>query len=219
MNRLLISALGLVVLSGVAAASQTFTYSTASDNASLPLNASITFSESAGVLTVTLSNLLDNGLTNASDFKAANQALSGFFFSISGMPSPGLGTVSGSGNFIDINSSAAGGVSDLGNNSMGWGSSVSGSQIRIDDLVSGQSPKNTLIGGSYGTTTQFGSANSSLTGNHNPFAEGTATWTINVSGLTSTSLSVALPSNSAPTLVSSTRQTLPAPRLSRSRLD
>jgi hypothetical protein len=72
-----------------------------------------------------------------------------------------------------------------------WGfsdSSSSGSTtFHITDLSGGQSPAQTIIGGTVGeSASDYTNAGPSLTGNHNPFLQGEETFVFNIAGVMDT---------------------------------
>ncbi len=142
--------------------------------------ATANFTVGSGFVTVTLSNDLTNP-------KSAGQLLSGLGFTLSSGQTPGtLGPTSANLRRVDKGGSFA----DLGPSATGWA---------LDDTfpngfllcvlctnLGGSGPSHLLIGGPASTGT-YVSANGSIAGNkpHNPFTAGTATFLINVPGLSS----------------------------------
>ncbi|HLW82291.1 MAG TPA: hypothetical protein VKS20_09650 [Candidatus Acidoferrales bacterium] len=127
---------------------------------------------SAGTLTVTVTNTEANPTTVA-------QLISDLSFNVSGMT--GASLTSSSSTEVSISS---GGVASLGaTGSTGWTLSSSGPTLTLTAPLPGQ-----LIIGPGGVS-GYTNANGSIAGNkpHNPFLNGSATFTLSVTGLTSVS--------------------------------
>lgn len=146
------------------------------------VNAQASFSTGAGFVTVTLTNLL-------ADPKSAGQLLNGVSFTLSEGETTGtLGSTS-----ADIRSVASGGAfTDFGPASTGWALAQNLNSglllcVLCTDLGA-VGPKHLLIG-SPATDNNYDSANASIAGNrpHNPFTAGTATFLVNVPGVTALS--------------------------------
>jgi len=146
-----------------------------------PVDAEAIVTTGNGTVTVQLFDLL-----TAAQMHDAGQLLSDFFFTLPGT----FATVSNtnentpSGTLFDINGSTP--TATIGK----WGfsdSSSSGSTtFHIDDLNNGNSPTQTIIGGTVGeSSSHYTNANPSLTGNHNPFVQGEETFVLNIAGVTS----------------------------------
>jgi len=140
--------------------------------------ASANFTVGNGFVTATLANGL-------ADPKSAGQLLSGLAFTFaSGLTGGTLGSTS-----ANLRQVASGGsFVDLGPSSTGWAldNAFNGGLflcVLCTDL-GGTGPKRLLIGDPAASGT-YQSANSSIAGNkpHNPFTQGTATFLINVPGL------------------------------------
>jgi len=171
--------LPLLVLAVVAHANS-FTFQTAAgatESGGNAVNASANVTTGAGTVTITLFNLLVNPTTVA-------QNISDFSFSLSGTTSLGsLGANSGQ----EVNV-ASNGTFTLGSTvATGWiFSSPSSGSYLLDVLAGGGAgPKHTIIGAP-GVGGTYSNANGSIAGNdpHNPFLNQTATFTLNITGVT-----------------------------------
>jgi len=181
MLRTKIFGIGLPALAlALTAHAGTFTFETAAgatESGGNPVDGKAIVTTSAGTVTVQLFNLLVNPTTVA-------QNLSDFAFSLSG--STTLGSLaSSSGQSVTI---AAGGVATTGASiATGWiFSSPSAGSYLLDDLGAGGSgPGHTIIGAP-GAGGVYTNANSSIAGNgpHNPFLNQSATFTLNITGVT-----------------------------------
>jgi len=124
-----------------------------------------------GTITVTLNNLEANP-------HDATQVLSGFFFSLSSVPTTALNTTSTpSGSLIGISDTLV--VTTDPGPVASWTLTSSGATIHLDSLPS--AADQTIIGPG-----PYTNANGSIAGNngHNPFLNGTATFTLTVGGVT-----------------------------------
>jgi hypothetical protein len=141
-----------------------------------PVSAKATFTTSAGQIIVLLENL-------QADPKSAVQCLSGITFTVStGQNSGTLASSSGTERTI----AGDGTYTDGGSAAIGWALSTVGSSLKLDLLSTGTAPTHTIIGPPDGSN-QYGNANSSLKGTHNPFIAQSGTFTINVPGVTAAS--------------------------------
>ena len=144
-----------------------------------PVNASATITTGAGTVTIVLADLLANP-------KDVAQLISDFQFVLSGGQTTGT-LASSMGQEITV---AGDGTFTLGGTvSTGWGlNSGVGGGIQIDALGFPIAPQHLIIGppGAGGT---YSNANGSIAGNkpHNPFLNNTATFVIDVAGVTSDS--------------------------------
>ena len=122
-----------------------------------------------GLVTVTLNNL-QTGIF------AADQLLSDFFFTLSSAPGVPLNTTSTpTGSLVSV---ASGGVVTSSNATItGWALTSSGGTIHLDSLADG--PSQTIIG------SVSNAPNASITGNHNPYLNGSATFSFTIAGVTS----------------------------------
>jgi hypothetical protein len=122
-----------------------------------------------GLVTVTLNNL-QTGIF------AADQLLSDFFFTLSSAPGVPLNTTSTpTGSLVTV---ASGGVVTSSNATItGWALTSSGGTIHLDSLADG--PSQTIIG------SVSNAPNASITGNHNPYLNGSATFSFTIAGVTS----------------------------------
>jgi hypothetical protein len=141
-----------------------------------PVDAKAVLTTSAGVLTITLTNLE----VNQTD---AGQLVSDLHFTVSGSDTlNGAALNSSSGQELTV---AGNGSFTLGSTvSTGWGSSFSGSSGVLDGLSGTETPKHEIIGAP-GTGGTYSNANGSIAGNkaHNPFLNQTATFTIDGSNI------------------------------------
>jgi hypothetical protein len=142
------------------------------------VSASADFTVSAGQIVVTISNTL------ASSISADNQTINGITFDITPTGGSVTGNTTGTGTYINI----AGDGTFSTVSSEPWGSNSTVKKgvetIEISSLLAsngGGSP--TIIN----TQANYSSGNGSITnGNHDPFIQGSATFTIPVSGLLGT---------------------------------
>jgi hypothetical protein len=168
------------VASTASATSVSFvTPTTATDSAKEPVNAKVTFTTSANTVTIVLQNLQLNE-------KSVGQNLSSLLFTIDGGQK--TGTVSSSaGVERTVNSDNTFVVGS--STSAGWVLSTSGSGLLLNVLAgTGHAgPAHTILGPPTGST--YSNANSSIAGNkpHNPFLGLSATFTLNVPGVTANS--------------------------------
>lgn len=172
----------LVVLSSslATAGMVTFTTPSGSTQGGNPVNASAAFTTGLNSVTIDLSNLL-----TATQMNDVGQNLSDLSFTLSGTFGSGLvgdGNRTYSGTLIDVASD--GSVSPGTGTYTGWDFSNSGSTFLLEDLGSPAGPAQTIIGGAGATT--YPNANGSIAGNdpHNPFLQGTAHFTLNITGVT-----------------------------------
>lgn len=157
----------------------------ATDTAGAPVAAMAVVTTGSGVVTVTLSNLLGTG--SFASITDAGQLLSDFTFSLSNAP----GAVkyptnnSGTGQLIMVGSGGVPG-SPTSTTSLGWGLSTSSNNISLEGLGGTNTPKNLLLGVAC-TNGDYCNGNGSIANNpgHNPFALNGATFTIDASGVTS----------------------------------
>jgi len=178
----LICAVAVVSFAGAALAnSYTFTTPGGSvDSAGDPVNASASFTTGNGTLSISLSNLLVNQ-------KDVGQNISDLFFTLSSNSTSG--TIGTDGPDPLVNVDASGNASSGGTGAAGWNltfNAVTG--FHLDGLNGATStPAHTILGapGPGGT---YSNANGSIAGNspHNPFINQTATWTLNIAGVSST---------------------------------
>jgi hypothetical protein len=144
-----------------------------------PVNASATFTTGSGTLQVTLTDLLANP-------KDVGQLISDLDFTLSGGQTTGA-IGSSSGTKITVNT---GGTTTLGSTgSTGWGLNNNvGGGLQLTPLGFPAGPAGLIIGppGAGGVYT---AANGSIAGNpaHNPFLNQTATFTLNIAGVTADS--------------------------------
>jgi hypothetical protein len=160
-----------------AAVSITFDASgTGSDGA---LSARAAFTTSAGLLSVTITNLL-----NPDVIRSAGQTVSDLVFTLSNAPGT-LGSTTASGQLANI--SGSGGVTSVAGSPTRWlgaggqgNFSITGNTITLEAIGGGQPSQLLLPSG-----TSFPNANASITGGQfNPFVVGPETFTLNLSGVT-----------------------------------
>jgi PEP-CTERM motif len=140
-----------------------------------PVSASATVDTSTNSVAVTLNDLLVNPAN-------AGQLLSDFAFTLSSTPTAALGsTATPTGSLIDI--SGFGVVTANLGSIASWGLTSSGPAIHLNSLAGGATQ--TIIGPA-GPGGVYDNANGSIAGNpgHNPFLNGTATFTFAVAGVT-----------------------------------
>lgn len=157
-----------------------FTFQTAAgatESGGNPVSASANITTANGTMTITLNNLLVNPTTVA-------QNLSDFSFVLSGTTSLGsLGTNTGQEITVAANGTATTGSTVA----TGWiFSSPSAGTYLLDALgAGGAGPEHTILGAP-GAGGIYTNANGSIAGNdpHNPFLNQSATFTLNISGVT-----------------------------------
>jgi len=172
-----LGALACGVAMQVNAASDTFITPSGSMAGGQPVDASVLFTTGAGTVTITLNNLEANP-------RSASQTLSDLFFTLSDGATTGT-LASSSGQELTINPTTR--AFTLGSTvSTGWGlnTGVMGG-LQLDLLSTSTPPKHTIIGPP-DMTGLYSNANSSLLGNHNPFLNQTASFTVDISGVTPT---------------------------------
>lgn len=179
---------GVACLStSVPAAASIMTFSTPTGSVdpqhSNPVKATVTFNTSASGILVTLTNLLNDPL-------AVNQALSGLTFELASVPT--TGTLTSSSALIRDIDDKQGVYTDLGVQDTGWKldtshATTTGFQLCVLCTSLGAlGPSHLLIGGPRASTNKYSSANGSIktAAPHNPFDAVTATFSIQVAGLT-----------------------------------
>lgn len=167
-----------LLISAFAVTSQanSFTFITptgSTDTSGDPVSAEATFTTGSGTVSITLSDLLVNP-------KDVGQLISDLFFTLSNGVVTTATLASSSGQQITVNS---GGSFTLGPTaSTGWGLNTT-SGLQLDDL--GFAGPAMLIIGPPGTT-GYSNANPSIAGNgpHNPFENDSATFVVDVTGVT-----------------------------------
>jgi hypothetical protein len=163
----------------MAAHAGSFTFDTtagATESGGNAVDASAAITTGAGTVTITLSNLFVNPLTVAQNLSDFSFVLSG-----TGFGSGSLGSSSGQ----EVTVAGDGSFTTGSSVSTGWLlSSPAAGSYKLDDLNGGAGPTHTIIGapGAGGYT----NANNSITGNgpHNPFLNQSATFTLNITGVT-----------------------------------
>lgn len=146
-----------------------------------PVSASTTITTSLNTVTIDLNNLL-----TAAQMLNASQLVSDIFFTLSGTFTTGLvsntNEATPTGTLIDV---GANGVVTSNAGSVGkWGFSNVLNVFHLDDLNGGQSPAQTIIGGTAGSFTAYSNANSSITGgSHSPFLQGTEHFVLTIAGV------------------------------------
>ena len=166
------------VVSPVRAGSITYTTTTGATTPGGPVRDLVTFTTSAGALTITLQNLQANP-------KDISQALSGLSFTMGNGSLTGAKLSTSSGQEITI---AKGGTFTLGPTvSTGWAISTSsnGTTETLSVIGTAIAPKHLIIG-LHGIGGTYSNANGTIAGhkNNNPFLNQLATFTINAPGIT-----------------------------------
>jgi hypothetical protein len=145
-----------------------------------PVNASATFTTAANLITVQLTNLLANP-------RAVSQAISDVFFTAGGLTT-GAGLYSPTASYISI---ADGGTFASASFTDQWRLSSSGGTYHLATIdCSGCTGPAGLIIGPPGAGGTYSNANGSIARNrpHNPFANQTATFSLAVTGATSSTV-------------------------------
>jgi hypothetical protein len=158
------------------AGTATFSTPSGSTAGGLPVDASATFTTSAGTLDITIFNNLANPTSII-------QNVSDLFFSLSGVTSGTLASSSGNEIFVAADGTTSNGGSGV---STGWVLSISGGVFHLDGLnTAADVPAHTIIGAPDGSGV-YSNANNSITGNgpHNPFLESGATFEITDAAIT-----------------------------------
>jgi hypothetical protein len=171
-------ALALTLLSGIgsspARASQTFSFQ-GNNNVANPVDATAVFTITAGQVVVTITN----NLTTLNGF-ADNQTINGVNFTLSTSISSVTGNLTANpGTFININNS---GTVTPASPGLPWGSKNTGSNVEISSLLAGNGAGGapTIIW----TAANYSGANNSIKNeSHNPWLQGSATFTVLISGL------------------------------------
>ena len=139
-----------------------------------PLDATATFTTSAGLITLVLTNLQPTS--------SASQLLADIFFTASGVTDTGAGSFQPSGSYINVASctptgNCTGARSAAGAQNLPWTLTAAGSDFHLNGL--GHAGAAGLI---IGPATN---ANASINGSvHNPYLDGTATFLLALSGVT-----------------------------------
>ena len=177
-----------VAVTGTAARASTITFNTPSGatTGGGPVNDTATLTTGAGTVSVSLTNLQANPTDVA-------QLLSDLFFTLNGGNTAGgtLGTTNAS--FINV--AGNGTTTPAGSGATGWtldtsGGSANGGTLHLCVICGGGAgPANLIIGPPNGSGI-YANANGSIAGNgpHNPFINQTATFTVNVPGVTANTL-------------------------------
>ncbi len=175
---LAVALLASMVVPGTASAA-VIAYQTPAGSSSggQPVDAKATFTTSANQVQVKLENL-------QADPRSVTQCLSGLQFTVSTGQSSGSltsssgveRTVASDGTFVDGSATA-----------MGWSLSTVGGDLKLNLLGTPTAPDHTIIGPADGSNV-YSNANSSITnGVHSPFAALSATFAMNVPGVTAAS--------------------------------
>jgi hypothetical protein len=180
---LTLAVLGCASLLAASANANVITVSTApgATNGGQPVDASATFITGSGTLSITLSDLLANPTDVA-------QLLSDLKFDVT-IGNTSLATVNtGSSSGALINIDGSGNPTSAGTATPGWviDSGSPAGMIHLDDLGAGAAGPKHLIIGPPGTGGVYSAANGSIAGNsaHNPFINGSATFVLNIPGMT-----------------------------------
>jgi hypothetical protein len=149
------------------------------------VNASATFTTGVNSITIALSNLL-----SASQMISAAQLLSDLTFSMNNTLTSGTSVTSSATNLLNV--AADGSSSSAGSTTLlGWALTNTGAgTFHLDGIVgdSNDQATRTIIGGTAGQA--YTNANNSIAGNnaHNPFAATTGNFTLNIAGVTSSTV-------------------------------
>jgi hypothetical protein len=168
----------VAIATPAARASITFvTPSGSNDTAGDPVSASATFTVTSGSISITLTNL-------QTDMKDAGQLLSDLQFTVSNGSLSGSSLSSSSGNLITVHQK---GSTTAGSTGVSTGWAYSASNGELNGLNGKNKASRTIIGPANSSGTPYPDANSSIAGNgpHNPFLDGSATFTIAGTGITS----------------------------------
>ena len=173
-----IAVTSLVVFVGVAKADQVFTTATGAVNplTGQSVSATADFGLSANTLTLTLSN-------TTVGIGSAGQLLTGITFTLS--DGSGVSLTNESGDLVSVNGDKT--FTDLGTSALGWGFGSTGANIFeacvicTGSVTSPFTPSEGILG-PVSADGKYDNANNSITGNapHNPFVNGTATYTFSV---------------------------------------
>jgi PEP-CTERM motif len=148
------------------------------DGAGEPVNAAATFTTGTDTLTIVLQDL-------QADPTSAGQLLTDLFFTLN--TGENVGTLT-SGTSSERTVNADGTFTDGGVVAAGWVLSTSGSGFLLDVLAGPghAGPAHALIGPPNGGTGIYSNANASIAGNgpHNPFLNQSATFVLNIPGVT-----------------------------------
>jgi hypothetical protein len=182
----LLAGIGIYALGAQPAAAVSITFNASGSGADGPLAASAAFTTSAGLLSVTITNLL-----SPTQIVSAGQTVSDVIFTLSNAPGT-LGATTASGQLANIG--AGGSVTNVSGSPLRWlgqgppgGSgffSIVGNTITMEAIGGGQ-PSQLILPSS----SSFPNANSSITGGQfNPFVVGPATFTLALSGVTAATI-------------------------------
>jgi len=167
-----LGALSLGVAFPASAATDTFMTPTGSSTSDGAVDATATFVTGPGTITITLNDLLANPTS-------VGQLISDINFTLSNGAT--TGTLSGS-SATQISIGSGGSTTPGSTGATGWvlNNGVSGG-LQLDALGAPSAPSQLIIGPG-----PYSNANGSIAGNkpHNPFLDGTATFTIDVTGVT-----------------------------------
>jgi hypothetical protein len=170
----LIALVGLALLTGAQSsqASQVFVTPTGSTTGGGPVSARATFTESAGSLSITITNLQANPTDVA-------QLISDLFFTVGSLTPNAAGTLI-TATVPLINIAANGTVTNAAATTTNWNYTATSTVGHLDDLAGPASGPANLIIGPAGAGGVYTAANGSIAGNgpHNPFINQTATFVI-----------------------------------------
>src|SRR4051794_1110157 len=142
-----------------------------------PVSAKATFTTSANQVTVLLENFTANPTSVV-------QNLSGFQFALSSGQNTGtLGSSSG----IERNIAGDGSFADGGAAPTGWSLGTSGTSLKLNLLGTPIAPDHTIIGPPDGSNLYSNANGSIVNGTHSPFLGLSASFTLNVPGVTAQS--------------------------------
>jgi hypothetical protein len=142
-----------------------------------PVSAEATFTTSANQVTILLENLQANPTSVV-------QCLSGLQFRLSTFQNAGtLGTSSG----VERNIAGDGSFTDIGAAAVGWSLATAGPDLKLNLLNTPTAPDHTIIGPPDGSNLYSNANGSIVNGTHSPFIGLSASFTLNVPGVTAQS--------------------------------
>ncbi|HWB54041.1 MAG TPA: XDD4 family exosortase-dependent surface protein [Tepidisphaeraceae bacterium] len=170
-----------VIAAGGSVRGDTIFTTPSSASTSGPVSAKADFTLGNGTITLTLTNLI-------SDPGDVAQNLSAFSFTLNGTVGANS-LVSGTGTERTINSNKT--YTEGSSVAAGWVESSTGNTLTLD-VLSGTGhagPAHTIIGSPATADNKYDNANGSIKNNgpHNPFLDGSATFTLDVAGVTTSS--------------------------------
>ena len=183
LKALICLALAVGFSSTALAGSFTFTTGAGStDSAGDPVSAQAVFVTGNGTLSITLSNLLVNQ-------KDVGQNISDLFFTLNNSALTS-GTIGTDGPDALVNVASNGTASSAGTGPSGWLLFFGSGKFLLNGLGGATFVPSHTILGAPGPGGVYSNANGSIAGNnpHNPFINQTATWTLNITGITANTI-------------------------------